>query len=353
VALDSKTRKYTPSKSDPACIRMKVLHSIPELAEITSPLVLAIGVFDGLHLGHRAVLERARLEATRIGGIAVPVSFDPHPARVLRPDQAPLQLTAPKHKLRILADLGFERCLLLPFNSALAATAPDSFIRSIATTARPLAAVCVGETWSFGKGRQGNLQLLRTLGSELGFTGIGVPEVELEGEPVSSTRIRSALANGSLDLAAQLLGRPYSVLGEVLHGRAIGRTIGFPTANLTLHQQQLPPHGVYAIRVRLPHTATYSHSSHFSHPGVANLGLRPTITPGETAPTLEAHLFDFSGDLYGQSIEVEFVQFLRLERRFDSLEALRHQIQTDSAFARASLSNSASLSHPATSSKDL
>jgi riboflavin kinase/FMN adenylyltransferase len=309
---------------------MKVLHSIAELADVPGPVVLAIGVFDGLHLGHRSVLSRALREAERLGGTAVPLSFDPHPARVLRPEQPPLLLTATEHKLRLLAAMGFHNTLLLSFDAALRATSADAFVRSLASAARPLAAVCVGHQWSFGRGREGNLELLARLGAELHFEEIGVPEVEWKGEPVSSTRIRNAVASGDISLASQLLGRGYTVLGEVCHGRALGRTIGFPTANLTLFNEQLPPNGVYAVRGTLlgddPREAPFC--------GVANLGHRPTVDGGGTRPSLEVHLFDFAGDLYGRRLEVEFVSFLREEKRFGSLALLQDQIARDASHAR-------------------
>ena len=312
---------------------MKVLRSIAELAGVSPPVVLAIGVFDGLHLGHRSVLSRALHEAKRLAGTAVPLSFDPHPARVLRPEQPPLLLTATEHKLRLLAGMGFQNALLLSFDAELRATSAEAFVRSLAAAARPLAAVCVGHQWSFGRGREGNLELLAHLGSELHFEEIGVPEVEWEGEPVSSTRIRHAVAAGNLPLASRLLGRAYTVLGEVRHGRALGRTIGFPTANLALFNEQLPPNGVYAVRVAL----LTEDGGQQSHRGVANLGVRPTVEGGEETASLEVHIFDFEGDLYGRRLEVEFVSFLRAEKRFASLALLQEQIGLDARLARSVL----------------
>jgi len=305
---------------------VKVLHTISELAQVPGPVVLAIGVFDGLHLGHRAVLDRAQEEARRIQGTAVPLSFDPHPARVLRPANAPLLLTATEHKLRLLRSMGFSHALVLPFDTSMAATSADDFICSLAGAAHPLAAICVGHQWSFGKGREGNLESLAKLGGRLGFAEIGVPELLGEGEAVSSTRIRNAVASGDFEQARRLLGRAYSVLGEVQHGRALGRTLGFPTANLGLFNEQLPPQGVYAVRVAGIAGAA-------ALPGVANLGTRPTVSETAVPPTLEVHLLGFSGDLYGAVLEVEFVSFLRGERKFDSVELLRQQIQRDAAHA--------------------
>jgi riboflavin kinase/FMN adenylyltransferase len=275
-------------------------------------------------------LERAQSEAKRLGGTAVPLSFDPHPAQVLRPDGAPLLLTPPEHKLHLLRGLGFSHALILPFDQAMAATSADNFIESLALAARPLAAICVGQEWAFGKGRHGNLQKLGQLGAQLHFHEIGVPEIQIDGEVVSSTRIRNAVTLGNFSESERLLGRPYSVFGRVQQGRALGRTIGFPTANIALSSQQLPPHGVYAVRVRDVHSgAVYS--------GVANLGIRPTVDTLSGPPLLEAHLFDFSADLYGNNLEVEFVAHLREERKFASVALLKSQIELDTTQARAVL----------------
>lgn len=312
---------------------MKVYGSIPELAEVPGPVVLAVGVFDGLHLGHRSVLNRASEEAVAIGGTAVPLSFEPHPARILRPDAAPRLLTATRHKIGLLQELGFRQALILPFDQELAATHPDAFVGMLAAAARPLAAICVGRTWCFGKGRTGNLERLAHLGAQLHFREIGVPEVEIEGEPVSSTRIRTAIAEGDLNRAKHLLGRPYTVMGEVIHGRQMGRTIGFPTANLRLFNEQLPPRGVYAVRVY----GVQGTPPDLPLPGVANLGSRPTVDPMATDSCLEVHLLDFSGDLYGRALEVEFVEFLRPEQRFATVALLQNQIAKDAKHARTCL----------------
>jgi len=309
---------------------MVLIRSIPELAAVSGPVVLAIGVFDGLHLGHRAVLERALLEARLRGGTAVALTFNPHPARILRPDFAPKLLTATEHKLRLLAGMGISHTLLLEFDQTLAAMDADEFIRALATHAKPLSAICVGHLWNFGRGRKGNLQRLAELGAELHFEEIGVDEVQVDGGPVSSTRIRNALLGGDLGLVERLLGRPCNALGNVHQGRQLGRTLGFPTANLTLFNEQLPPNGVYAVRV----SDADNLQPRLCHwPGVANLGTRPTLESAAVEPSLEVHLIDFTGDLYGRALELEFVEYLRPEKQFDSLEALRSQITADAASA--------------------
>ncbi len=305
-----------------------VLRAIPDLQSIPGPLYLAIGVFDGVHLGHQAVIRRALDDARRAGGTVVVVSFDPHPIRVLRPDQAPRLLTSTAHKLRLIAALGVTRQLVIHFDHAFAATPPEEFIRALAAAANPLREICVGFEWSFGKGRAGNLALLQRLGSELRFSEVGVPAVEIDGEIVSSTLIRGAVESGDLARAARLLGREFTILGTVVEGDRLGRTIGFPTANLSAHNEQYPPNGVYAIEAR--HGAKRLH-------GVANIGVRPTVKKSSGERLLEVHLFDFSGDIYGEDLEITFRHFLRPEQKFPSIDLLKEQIVRDAAAARLAL----------------
>ncbi|MHA3773971.1 bifunctional riboflavin kinase/FAD synthetase [Verrucomicrobiota bacterium sgz303538] len=307
---------------------MLVLRSIPELARVPGPVFLAIGVFDGVHLGHRAVIERACRDAKAAGGTAVVVSFDPHPIRVLRPEHAPRILTSTQHKTRLIGELGVEHLLLIPFDKEFASLPPEQFIRQLADAAQPLREICVGHQWSFGKGRAGNLDLLRTLGDELGFDEVGVEAVCIEGEIVSSTLIRKAVQAGDLIHAARLLGRDYSILGTVVRGDQIGRKIGFPTANLSAHNEQFPPNGVYAVDAVLGSERLK---------GVVNIGVRPTIAHASGERLLELHLFDFSRDIYAQDIEVFFRGFIRPERKFAGLDELKAQIARDAEQARAIL----------------
>lgn len=307
---------------------MNVLHSIADLAELRGPVFLAIGVFDGVHLGHRAVLEHTLRAAAADGGTAVALTFDPHPATILRPRQAPALLTSTRHKLRLIGGLGFQHALVVDFNARFAATEPGDFVSELAGAARPLRQICVGEDWAFGKGRAGNLDLLRSLAGSLGFEVIGLPAIAVDGTAVSSTIIRGAVEAGDLHLAGRLLGRDFSVLGTVVPGRKMGRTLGFPTANLRPESEQLPPNGVYAVRLAMNDT---------DRAGVANIGTRPTVTPDATERVLEVHLLDFSGDLYGSDLEVSFRHFLRAEKKFPSLDALRSQIAADIGCARTAL----------------
>ena len=309
---------------------MRVLTSIEELTEVPGPIVLAIGVFDGVHLGHRAVIQRALSDAAAVSGAAVVVTFDPHPIRVLRPESAPRLLTSTPHKLRLIRDLGAAYLLVVPFDHAFASTPPAEFIRALASACHPLHEICVGHQWSFGKNRTGNLALLEQLGDELGFSEVGVPAVEIDGEIVSSTLIRQAVEVGLLDRAKRLLGRPYTILGTVVEGDRLGRTLGFPTANLSAHNEQFPPNGVYAVEARHGVETLV---------GVANIGVRPTIAQASGERVLEVHLLGFARDIYGEELELTFRGHLREERKFAGIEELRAQIARDVAAARDMLAS--------------
>src|SRR3954470_3378883 len=308
---------------------MRVLRSISELAELRGPLFLAIGVFDGVHLGHQAVISTSASHARASGGTAVVVTFDPHPAKVLRPNNAPHLLTATQHKIALIRDLGVAHLLVLRFDRAFAATSPDDFVQQLVENSKPLREICVGHEWSFGRGRAGNLALLKELGASDGFNVIGVQTVSLNGEVVSSTAIRKAVEEGNLVKATQMLGREYTILGTVIRGEQLGRKLGFPTANLSAHSEQFPPNGVYVTEERLV-GAFYR--------GVANLGFRPTVASGTPERLLELHLFDLDREIYGEEMEVRFLRYLRPEQKFPDVEALRRQIATDVAQARESFS---------------
>jgi len=301
---------------------MRVLRSISELSEVPGPVTLSIGVFDGVHLGHQAVLRSAMEDA---GASAVALTFDPHPARVLRKDRIPRLLTSTPHKARLIEALGMPWLLVVRFDEEFAAQPAEHFIRALAAACRPLKKICVGQRWVFGHNRSGNVPLLRQLGAELGFEVNETSSVAVHGETVSSTRIRHAVEHGDLGIARMLLGRDYTILGTVEHGDELGRKLGFPTANLRAHNEQFPPDGVYAVRVQVDADVL---------PGVANIGYRPTVSDGAQERKLEVHIFDFKGDLYGRDIDVDFISFLRGEKKFGSLDALKAQISEDAAKAR-------------------
>src|SRR5204863_1491129 len=235
-------------------------------------------------------------------------------------------LTATQHKIKLIRNLGVVHLLVIKFNKAFAATAPEDFVQQLVTHSKPLREICVGHEWSFGKGRRGNLALLRKLGVQIDFEVVGIPPVTLEnGELVSSTAIRHAVEAGDLAEAAEMLGREYTILGTVVRGDNLGKRIGFPTANLSAHSEQFPPNGVYVAEATLDGRI---------YAGVLNLGCRPTLSSGKSERILEVHLLDFDRDIYGKDIEVRFIRYLRSERKFDSLEALARQIERDVRQAR-------------------
>jgi riboflavin kinase/FMN adenylyltransferase len=299
---------------------MDVLRSIPELAKLPGPIFLAIGVFDGVHLGHRAVIRTSAEHAAEAGGTPVVVTFDPHPARVLRPEKAPHLLTATQHKIALIRTLGVAHLLVLTFDKQFAATSPEEFVHQLVRHASPLREICVGHEWSFGKGRTGNLALLKKLGVQYDFNVVGIKPVTVDETVVSSTEIRRAVEQGDFAKAARMLGREYTILGTVKEGAHLGRQLGFPTANLSAHSEQFPPNGVYVAEAQL-NGAPYR--------GVANLGYRPTVADAKPERLLELHLFDLNRDIYGEDIEVRFIRYLRPEKKFDNLEALTEQITRD------------------------
>jgi len=304
---------------------VKVIHSISDLASLPGPLFLAIGVFDGVHRGHQAVISTSARHAHAADGTPVVVTFDPHPAKVLRPNDAPHLLTAREHKIDLIRALGVAHLLIIEFNQKFAATPPEEFVRQLISHSKPLHEICVGHEWSFGRNRAGNLTLLKSLGAELGFNVVGIPPVMGDGHVVSSTAIRNAVKTGKFDEAAAMLGRPYSILGTVTGGEKLGTKFGFPTANLSAHSEQFPPDGVYFAEAWIDGVLYH---------GVVNLGIRPTVAQGEAQRILEIHILDFAEDIYGKNVEVRFLQYLRPERKFPNIDALIQQIEVDVQQAR-------------------
>lgn len=310
-----------PSRRYPS--EVLICKTLEELPALGVPLHLALGVFDGVHVGHQAVIRRAVDAAARDGGLAGLLTFDPHPIRVIAPQKAPTSLLETlEHKARAVADYGVQLFIPLHFDPEVARMEASEFIGQLMVA--PVRTLAVGEDWRFGHNRSGDVTFLENEAARCGFTLEAVPPVMHDGERVSSTRIRQAIRDGNLDAAAQMLGRPYVVCGTVVEGRKLGRTLGFPTANLATGDAQLPPDGVWAIRAQLPDGKNL--------PGVANLGLRPTVDG--TIRALEVHLFDFSEDLYTQELEIRFEKQLRGEIKFPSLDALKLQIQRDAREAR-------------------
>jgi len=304
---------------------METFRSISELSKLRGPLFLAIGVFDGVHLGHQAVISTSAQHARAANGTPVVVTFDPHPEKVLRPKTAPHLLTATPHKIALIRDLGMAHLLIITFDKQFAATEPEEFVHELVEDSKSLREICVGHEWSFGKNRRGNLKLLNQFGARFDFGVVGIPPVTVNGELVSSTTIRKAVETGDLAKAAQMLGREYTVLGTVVSGDNRGKKIGFPTANLSAHNEQFPPNGVYFAEAKLEGVI---------YPGVVNLGYRPTVDTRKSERILEIHLFDFDHDIYGKDLEVRFIRYLRPEKKFESVEALVRQIGLDVKQAR-------------------
>jgi riboflavin kinase/FMN adenylyltransferase len=309
---------------------MVVVSSPDALPRHPHGLCLALGMFDGVHLGHQHVLHAALTDAATLATQSVVLTFDPHPLSVVRPERAPRLLQTLPQRLRAFARLGLEAALVVPFTPEIAALDGEAFIRGLLRGTGPLRSLSVGEDFLFGHARSGNVALLRRLGAELDFTVHAAPPVSVGGEVVSSSRIRECLRAGQWEHVAELLGRPYALAGVVQRGDQLGRQLGFPTANLDVAGLALPPAGVYATRVRRLAAGT-------EHPAVLNLGVRPTLARADGELRFEVHLLDFAGDLYGEELEVTFVRHLRAEQRFSGLDALRAQITADASKARALL----------------
>ena len=286
--------------------------------------MVCIGAFDGLHIGHRALVGQAVARARALGVPAVALSFEPLPREFFAGGASPPRLQLPRMKLGELRTLGVDHVGLLRFNAALAGLSPEDFVQRLLSERLNAREVWVGPDFRFGRARAGNFALLQRMGAELGFAAGTIAPVELDGAPVSSTRIRAALQGGDFATAARLLGKPYSIAGRVVHGKQLGRTLGYPTANLRFANKTPALRGIYATRVHGVGTQPW--------PSVSSFGTRPTVDGKE--PLLEAHLFDFDGDLYGRLIEIEFVARLRDEEKFPDLPTLVAQMDRDAAQAR-------------------
>ncbi len=299
----------------------------PRLPRLPEGSVVTVGAFDGLHAGHHEILAEVVRRAQATGRRAVLVTFEPHPAEVLRPDLAPERLTLPGERVEILAQVGLNYLMVLRFDALFASRSAEEFIREVVVGRCECRDLVVGHDHGFGRDREGGVDLLHRLGKELGFTVDVIPPVEVDGQRVSSTRVRELVAAGRLTEAARCLGRPYTVSGVVEQGAGRGRELGFPTANLAIPtRKQLPPDGVYAVQVEWAGGVAA---------GMLNQGHRPTF--GDGRRLLEAHLFGFDGTLYGRTVRVTWVTRLRGVQRFGSVEALQAQLELDRAAAVAAL----------------
>ena len=299
---------------------MRTIHSLSELSQIRGRVCLAIGFFDGVHLGHQQIIRQTTSDARQHEAIGLIVTFDCHPASVVAPERAPALIYPLSRKLQVIESLGVDTTLLIHFDNEFSQQNGEAFIRALARDAGQIRSICVGSNFVFGHRRSGNVELLRRLGGELSFVVHGLAAVALDGKPVSSTRIREAIVEGDFDEAGQMLGRGYSLVGKVSHGDQMGRQLGFPTANLEGGGVVLPPTGVYAA---------HANAGGALHRAVVNIGSRPTLQNAVPRLRVEAHLLDFSGDLYDQELELVFVDKLRDEKKFPSLEELRQQISRD------------------------
>lgn len=305
---------------------MKLIHAAKDLGNGSRKVCLAIGVFDGVHLGHQQIIRQTIADAHQHGALSVVVTFDCHPNTVVAPDRVPLQIYSRSQKLRAIESLGVDAVLEIHFDKSFSEKSGDHFIRELIHDFGKINSICVGADFVFGHRRSGNVALLTALGSELHFLVHGLAAVSLDGEVVSSTRIREAIRSGNIDAASQMLGRPYAICGKVVQGDRIGRQLGFPTANLDWAGLILPPNGVYsAVTVWQDKMCR----------AALNIGTRPTVATGKPELRVEAHLLDFSGELYNQELELEIGAKLRDEMRFSSPEALREQIGRDLAAIRA------------------
>jgi riboflavin kinase/FMN adenylyltransferase len=302
---------------------MQVFRRIPQQSSVST--VLTIGNFDGVHLGHRAMLDRLTACARAAGLPAAVLTFEPHPRELFAPEQAPARLSSLREKLSLLEECGIDHVYICRFDRRMAALGADRFIENLLVRGLSVRHLIVGDDFRFGKGRGGDFALLQQMGEAHRFTVEAMRTVDVDGERVSSSAVRDALAAGDLEHAARLLGRPYGIAGHVIHGDKVGRKIGFPTANIQLKRKKVPMTGVFAV--------TVSGLGDKYLPGAANMGVRPTL--GDSLkPVLEVHLLDYDSDIYRSHLTVNFLHKLRDEAKYASLDALTAQIARDVAATR-------------------
>jgi riboflavin kinase/FMN adenylyltransferase len=307
---------------------MKIIHALEEFQDSQTPVILAAGCFDGLHIGHTAVIQKAIERARSIGGEAWVFTFDPHPAKVLSPDRAPPLIFTTGQQSRHLQEMGVDGCILQPFTIEFMKQEPINFFDNLCNRIPELAGISVGEDWSFGRNRSGNAELLTKLCAERNMYFSAHPAVCWKEERVSSTRIREAVKLGDLADATGMLGRPVSTIGKVVHGEKIGRNLGYPTANIDPQNDMLPPRGIYAAKLRI---------GHHWHNAAAYIGHRGTFHENEPQ-VLEVHLLDETGiDLYDQEVEVSYLEYIRGDEVFEDAEKLKEQIKIDLSAIRSTL----------------
>ncbi|HEU6448325.1 MAG TPA: bifunctional riboflavin kinase/FAD synthetase [Verrucomicrobiae bacterium] len=305
---------------------MKIVRAANELKAGGKKICLAIGFFDGVHLGHQQIIRQTISDARQHDAISVVLTFDRHPNSIVAPEKNPPLIYSLPQKLRTIESLGAEAVLLVAFDQKFSEQSGEGFVRNLVREIGKIHSICVGANFIFGHKRSGNVELLGQLGKELNFQVHGLSAVSLDGEAVSSTRIRETIRDGNLDGASQMLGRPYSICGKVIAGDRLGGKIGFPTANLDVAGLILPPRGVYSGCLKF--------NGEFYRAAI-NIGVRPTVAAGKPDLRFEAYILDFSGDLYGMELEIEITGKIRPEMKFDSVTELRRQIESDVAAVRS------------------
>src|SRR5271170_882028 len=305
---------------------MTVIHAANELKAEGKKVCLAIGFFDGVHLGHRQIIRQTIADAHQHNAVAVVLTFDRHPNSVVAPDRVPPLIYSLPQKLRAIESLGADALLLIQFDKKFSEQTGEEFVRSLTRDFGKIHSICVGADFVFGHKRSGNVALLKKLGNEIGFQVHGLASVSLDGQVVSSTRIRETIGTGDFDAASQMLGRTYAISGRVVEGDKLGHKLGFPTANLDATNLILPPNGVYSGCTKVKGQL---------HRVALNIGLRPTVASAKSQLRVEAHLLDFDGKLYGEDLEIEIGEKLRDEQKFASPVELRAQIARDIAQVRA------------------
>ncbi len=302
---------------------MKIFHGT-ENANISRPTVVTLGVFDGLHIGHQAIMKKVVERANAVNSVPTAITFDPHPRAVLHPESAPPLLQTLDQRLANFEVLGIEQAIVVPFSQKFAAQPATDFLTDIIRDRLHAKEVYLGKGFAFGKDRGGNIELLREMSAKLGFVADEVDEVRLRGQRVSSSKIRELLAAGQVNIARRMLDRPYGVEGVIIRGLRRGHTIGFPTANLKPHNRVIPRYGVYATATLIDGTWRKS---------ITNIGVRPTFE-SDSDPSIETYIFDFDGDLYGDVLRVRFLHRIRDERKFNGIDELKAQIERDTLRAR-------------------
>lgn len=292
--------------------------------------VVTIGVFDGVHIGHKAIIKKVAMRAKMIGLKSVVVTFDPHPLKVLRPRHFVPSLISLKHRVKLIKDIGIDNVLVMKFSKKIASMPPEKFVNDIIIRRLNAKEIFVGEDFCFGKGAKGHVDILKAIGRMKGLKVNVIQHVKKERVIVSSSLIRRLVVNGQIDKVSRLLGRQYSILGTVVGGSKLARLLGYPTANINPHHEAIPPGGVYAVKVRFKKKL---------FKGIVNIGVRPTFYDHgrDEEPSIEAHIFDFGYRIYGLDLEILFVKKLRNEKKFKTIDSLVEQIKKDERIARRCL----------------